>query len=72
MTLYAILLDWTAAGEVAIQTLAEGNPMAPEKIRSIELLGHKGDVTWNRGKNALVVKLPAQKPCQFAYVLRIE
>ena len=70
--LYAILLDWPATGQVTIKTLAEDNAVAPELIKSIELLGHQSSLRWSRDEKGLRVNLPDQKPCRFAYVLRIE
>jgi alpha-L-fucosidase len=36
----------------------------------VELLGHKGRLHFTQGANGLVVALPVEKPCDFAWVLK--
>jgi alpha-L-fucosidase len=37
----------------------------------VELLGHKGKLKFTQSASGLVVSLPAQKPCDFAWSLKI-
>jgi alpha-L-fucosidase len=70
-TLYAIALGWPADGKIAIRTLAAGSASYPRQIGQVELLGHKGPLPVTRDATALVVTLPAEKPNQSAFVLKI-
>jgi hypothetical protein len=57
--LYALLLD-QPPGEVAIQALAAGQP---GRVERVELLGAEGPLDFERGPQALKVRLPeAAKP----------
>jgi alpha-L-fucosidase len=68
-TLYAIFMAWP--GEQAVITsLATG--VAPAgKIEKIELLGHKGALEFKQDAEGLKVKMPAEKPCDYAFALKI-
>jgi alpha-L-fucosidase len=70
-TLYAIVTDWP--GEQAVITsLATGASSLPAgKIEKVELLGHSGALAFTQDAEGLKVKFPAQKPCDFAYALKI-
>ena len=39
--------------------------------RNVQLLGAKEPVRWSRGKTGLRVRLPEQRPCEAACVLKI-
>ena len=67
--LYAIAQAWP--GETAvIASLAAGK--APEgKIASVTLLGHPGRLEFTQDAEGLKVKLPAERPCDYAYSLKI-
>ncbi len=68
--LYAIVLGWPEDGKVVIQSLSKNNPLHPDKIKSVELLG-SGKVRYTRGEEGLTVTLPAQKSSDIAMVLKI-
>jgi alpha-L-fucosidase len=69
-TLYAIVMKWPDTGEVMITSLAR--EMAPKaKIAKVELLGHPGRLTFSQDATGLRVKMPPEKPCDFAYALKI-
>ncbi len=72
-TVYAILLGWpdTSQGEVSIGWLRAGSPLYPGDIQSVELLGSAASVQWSRDASGLKVKLPAQRPHDAAFVLKI-
>ncbi|MBI3280496.1 MAG: hypothetical protein HYZ57_11710, partial [Acidobacteria bacterium] len=40
-------------------------------ISKVSLLGSKAPVRWKRTADALEVELPAEKPCKYAYALKI-
>jgi alpha-L-fucosidase len=66
-TLYAIFLGWPGE-QAVIPALASGKHPKIEKLR---LLGHKGTVEFTQDETGLRVKMPADKPCDYAYALEI-
>ena len=70
-SLYAIALGWPADGKVTIQTLAAGSAHYPKEVTRVELLGAAGPLPFTRGAQGLVVTLPANKPNDYAYALKI-
>lgn len=69
-TLYAIALGWPEDGKWSIRSLAripDGN-----RIERVELLGHNGKLNWTQTEDGLIVEASPQKPCEHAYVLKIE
>ncbi len=69
-TLYAIVMAWPADGSVVVTSLATGAAPAG-KIAKVELLGHPGNLDFTQDADGLKVKFPADKPCDFAYALKI-
>lgn len=69
-TLYAISLDW-ADGNWVIESLKQGTELLDRKIASVTLLGHTGALQWIQTPKGLVIRAPAQKPCENAYVFKI-
>ena len=41
------------------------------KVEKVELLGHAGELAFKQDGNGLKVTFPAEKPCDYAYVLKI-
>lgn len=70
-TLYVIALGWPADGKLVIKSLADGTPNYPGPIGTVELLGSTAPVNVQRDADGLHVDLPADKPCDSAYVLKI-
>ena len=68
--LYATLLGWPGE-KTTIKSLAAGSPLKAESIARITLLGAKGALSWRQDAEGLTVELPAEAPCQHAYVLKI-
>ncbi|MEO6916984.1 MAG: alpha-L-fucosidase C-terminal domain-containing protein, partial [Chitinophagaceae bacterium] len=68
-TLYAIALDWPEDGMLKIQSLGKGKDT--RIIKSVQLLGHEGELKFTRDNDSLIVTLPASKPCKYAYALKI-
>lgn len=69
--LYAILLDWPGDNRAVIKSLAENGPGAGRAIGNVELLGSRAPLKWTRTAAALVVELPAERPCSYAYALKL-
>ena len=73
--LYAIALGWPAPTKV--EGLEDGAlvvrsvPISAGRITDVALLGHSGKLDWKQTEEGLVVRVPAQKPCDFAYALKI-
>jgi alpha-L-fucosidase len=70
-TLYAIALAWPEHGKAVIKALAAGSPLLGREIKSVGLLGSKTKLNWRRTADGLEIALPAEKPCDYAFVFRI-
>ncbi|MHC4618866.1 MAG: alpha-L-fucosidase [Planctomycetota bacterium] len=68
--LYAICLDWPG-GEVTIESLSTKSFLSRGGIVDIRLLGSEGQRQWSRDDKGLKVELPAERPCDYAYVVKI-
>ncbi|MBV9851245.1 MAG: alpha-L-fucosidase [Armatimonadetes bacterium] len=68
--LYATAMAWPDSGKLTVRTLAASVPGIKGRVSHVELLGH-GNVPFTRTVDGLVVTLPAQRPCDHAYVLKI-
>lgn len=64
---YAWLMAWPEDGKVTIRSLGE----AAGKITDVTLLGSSGKLEWKQTGQGLDVELPDQKPCQFAWCLKV-
>lgn len=69
-TLYAIPMAWPASGRLVIKSLAKGQPSSGA-IRTVSLLGSNAKLEWSQSDDGLIVTLPAVRPCDFAYTLKI-
>ena len=72
--LYAIAQSWP--GDTAVvTTLAAGREVDGKvlegKIVSVSLLGHAGKLRFTQDSEGLKVKMPADRPCDYAYTLKI-
>jgi alpha-L-fucosidase len=68
--LYATAMGWPENGVYTLRTLAQGAPSIVGTVKHVELLGH-GSVPFAQTTDGLVVTLPATKPCDHAYVLKV-
>ncbi len=69
-TLYAIALAWPGE-RLTIQSLGTDAGLWSGEIGEVRLLGHEGSLEWSHEANGLTVTLPAQKPGEFAFALKI-
>lgn len=67
-TIYAILLAWPTQ-PLTIRSLSD---FYPGEVRDVSLLGSEEPVTWRQTPEGLWVCLPQNRPCDYAYVLRIQ
>jgi alpha-L-fucosidase len=63
--LYAIALGWPESGRLTIRSLTGST------AGSVHLLGSPDPLRFTREAGGLVVEMPASRPCQHAYALRI-
>lgn len=69
-TLYATLLDWPD-DQIAIKTLGSNGKLHPNTIKSVSMIGCKEKLKWKHTPEALIIDLPKEKPCDFAYVIKV-
>jgi alpha-L-fucosidase len=70
-TLYAIALGWPDGGELTVKSLAKTGAADMNKIKRVELLGHKGKLQFEQTTEGLVVTLPAAKLSDLTCSLKI-
>ncbi|MBI9017306.1 MAG: alpha-L-fucosidase [Phycisphaerae bacterium] len=68
--LYAFVLDWPGKKPAVMSFVSPGNTRIKE-IKSVELLGYDGKIDWEFHPDGLTVNFPKDKPCEFAYCLKI-
>jgi len=68
--LYAIALGWPESGVLSIKSLS--STLYNQKIKNVELIGHKGKLQWEQKEVALEIQLPEEKPCEYAFVFKIK
>jgi alpha-L-fucosidase len=69
-TLYAIALAWPGE-QLTIKSLGMAAAPLDREVSSIHLLGHEGQLEWSRDEGGLAVWMPRRKPCEHAFVLKI-
>jgi alpha-L-fucosidase len=69
-TLYAIALGFPTNGIVTLKSLADPSSYEVGNVRSVHMLG-VGKLKFNRDKDGLTVTLPAKRPCDIAFALKI-
>ena len=65
--LYAILLGWPEDGHVLLKDPKRFH----RPVRSVRLLGSPQDAPYEWTEEGLLVRLPSEKPCKHAFVLRL-
>lgn len=68
--LYAIVLDWPGDKELTIKSLSTRQNRL-STIQSVSLLGHKGQLKWQRDSEGLKIQIPPRKPCEYAFAFKI-
>jgi alpha-L-fucosidase len=68
--LYAFVMGWPER-EAVIPTLALGGKNQVGKIRSVDLLGHRGKFKFTQDEQSLRVTLPPEKPSEHAICFKI-
>jgi alpha-L-fucosidase len=70
-SLYAICLGWPGDGTTVVIRSITKAEMVPG-VRRVRLLGHDGELQWSLESGGLEVRLPNQRPGDYAYSLQIE
>ncbi|WP_286133394.1 alpha-L-fucosidase [Colwellia sp. UCD-KL20] len=69
-TLYATILAWPGDNaKITIRSITPKN--YADKIAKVELIGHKGELTFKQTAKGLMINLPAGSPSKHAQVLKI-
>ena len=68
--LYALVMGWPGK-KASIPALALGGKNSVPRVRNVELLGHKGRLTWTQDAATLKVELPEEKPSDYAVTFKI-
>ena len=68
---YAIVLGWPEGDRFVIQNLGTAAATKPGSVKNVELLGSHAKLDWNQSAESLSVTKPAEKPCDFAYALKV-
>ena len=71
-TLYAFALGWPDDGRLIVRTLAANAPGLSGKIHTVSLLGSPEKLAWTQTASGLEVTVPAVRPCDHAFALKIE
>ncbi len=69
--LYAVALAWPQDGKLTIKSLGASASNWNGDIKTVGLVGSPAQLKWQRSKDGLHVELPAEKPCDYAFSLRI-
>ncbi len=69
--LYATAFGWPDDGKLTVRTLAQNAPGLVGRIQTVSLLGSPEKLAFSQTEGGLIVTLPAQKPCDHAYALKI-
>ena len=67
--LYAVLLGWPGGGKrITIKSLSR---LYKSEVNSVTMLGIDKELEWSLTKEGLKVRMPNEKPCEHAYVIKI-
>ena len=67
-TVYAITLAWPEDGKLLVRSLPKSTAGT---VTNVSLLGYNGKLRWTQDESGLSITLPTQKPCEYAYSLKI-
>jgi alpha-L-fucosidase len=68
--LYAIVLGWPEDGRLLVRSLGTSGAGA-RRIRTVQVLGHRGRIDWDQQADGLFVQLPTEKPSDYAVAIKI-
>ena len=70
-TLYAFAMAWPKDRHLVLRSLATNSKNLSGAITQVSLLGSKAPLPYRQTPEGLEVTLPANPPCEYAYVLKI-
>jgi len=70
--LYAFFFAWPADRKLVVRSLAKPQGQAAGAVTAVSLLGSDAKLEWSQDDKGLAVALPEQKPCDYAFALKIE
>jgi alpha-L-fucosidase len=71
-TLYAVALGWPQDGQLLVKSLGNRGDEKVNRIHTVQLLGHKGNLTFTQNADGLKVTLPSEKLSDLTCALKIE
>ncbi|MEX0320854.1 MAG: alpha-L-fucosidase [Puniceicoccaceae bacterium] len=71
-TLYATALGWPENGTFTVESLAKGNPYESRKIKSLKFISGSNKISWKQTPETLKIQVKGKKPCEAAYVFKLE
>lgn len=69
--LYATALAWPEEEMIVKSLSMDLRLYHPEEVGDVKLLGYREPANWIRDGDGLHVKMPKQKPCEHAFVLKV-
>ena len=69
--LYATTLGWPENGKLVIKSLATTKDYLKEPVEKVKLLGCKDKLQFTQTSKGLEITLPSKKPCDYAFVFKI-
>ena len=69
--LYATCFGWPESGTFTIKSITVQNPVGTAGIESITMLGADKQLKWAQTEQGLEIVFPQDKPCDYAYILKI-
>ncbi|WPR73091.1 alpha-L-fucosidase [Flavobacterium sp. NG2] len=70
--LYATALAWSEKGNYTIKSLALNNPYEIRAVKSVQFVSGPNKINWKQTAEGLVIDVQGNKPCESAYVFKIE
>lgn len=67
---YVIALDWPLDGKVVAAELNSDSGLG--EIKSVSMLGSSSEIVWDQDEDGLTLHFPEDKPCDHAYVFKLE
>ncbi len=68
--LYAICLDWPGES-VTVKSWGPNSAVRADMIAEVRMLGVPQALVWSQDGAGLKVKMPAKKPCDHAYTVKV-
>ena len=57
---------------MVVKSLKSGSEHYPQEIKSVSMVGSNKEIKWERTAKGLEVTFPKEKPCEWAFALKIQ